>query len=1189
MRARNPLFLFLSLAVGLALVAFVIHWLLAAPGGTQDPLSGLEIAGAPSVVDGDTTGDAASGDADEAALPDGESTRMSATELPAEIADRNENFALAGARELDVEVRFPAGTPAEENPKVWLFARKGAVDPTERAMLENMDPQDVLRSTGDAEEFEDFLGDDEDHATFWSRRSVDAGHQARLPYPSDAQQLFVLLDGDYLYVTDLTVLDAASAPDTIVLEPVLGARIHGRCVLPRGVERRDVDPRKVEGEVELYGLEPTRRSKGEPRMFHRQVDLSPTGEFDVRALPANISLAFGVKIDNLLREQQVEAVRLAAGELREVEALFRLGGSIRGRVVDPDGNGVAKATVWSEGSARGAFGRRSGGQRKTTDDQGRFALQGLSAGECRIHAEADGWKETQSEALPLAEDQEIPDLAITLETGSRIAGTVSWPDGSPAPDAELTLYQSEGQRGYRWRNTITNERSAEDGTFAFTGLSEGSYSIEVHALRPSNSDAAEADAPPPMAHLARLEAVAAGTESLAIELEKTLAVSGRVLDDLGQPIAAFAVTAAPSADGEDEMNQETDASDSFEAPDGRFALGGLYPGEWKLSASADGHHMTAPGVQVLVPQGDQVVEIRLERSASVSGIVQDPRGTPVPGAQVGPSQGGSEQSTFFRGGRDEDGAVVSDADGRFVLENLPPGVFAVEASATDWAVSEAVTVELAPGAAVEGVIVALRNGGRIVGDVFDESGEPMVGRQVTLGMAFWAMGMGGSEGETTDAAGHFVFTHVDPGRYAVTLAPPQEDVLKLVNGMNGAGDEAAMIDMMSNVITENVTVVEGQDSFVRLGAEPKVPVHVHGDVIEAGEPVESGMVFAITEGHALLQGMKMSKIEEGHYEFTVDRPGAYTFGVQSDEGDAPLEFQVDVPKVESFEHDLVLPRGAIAGRVYGPDGDPAPFAEVHLSREDSGFSLSLDTEGRSADADGRYVATHLRPGIYTVRAGGGSRFGGGADDPFGVEIVTGVRVEEDRTVDGIDLHLRSSGSIEGTVTDRSDKPVGGVAIYVRDERGLLLASVSPATSEPNGHFLYKGVAPGRFTVSARGQGLAACDGPVVDVRKGEVSEVELQVDAATMLNVTVEDEQGESIRASIQVIDERGHEVAAMYSQTGMESMMMEGLDSKKTRVGPLPAGKYEVYATDKEGRTSSKPVNLSGKDERNLRIKIRD
>jgi hypothetical protein len=109
------------------------------------------------------------------------------------------------------------------------------------------------------------------------------------------------------------------------------------------------------------------------------------------------------------------------------------------------------------------------------------------------------------------------------------------------------------------------------------------------------------------------------------------------------------------------------------------------------------------------------------------------------------------------------------------------------------------------------------------------------------------------------------------------------------------------------------------------------------------------------------------------------------------------------------------------------------------------------------------------------------------------------------------------------------------------------------------------------------------------VSKGDASEIEVHVDAATMLNVTVEDEKGDSMRATIQVLDERGHEVAAMYSQSGMESLLMEGIDSKKTRVGPLAPGKYEVRATAKDGRTSSKPVTLSGKEERSLRIKIRE
>jgi protocatechuate 3,4-dioxygenase beta subunit len=1189
MRARKSLYLFLSLAVVLGLAAFLIHTLLSGPASSVPPIGAAGIAGpAPGASPASNTANEET--ATEVPLLDEGSGRASATEPKLASGDRTENFALAGARELLVRVTYPAGTPATEKPTVWLMARNSseAVDPRELEMLKQMDPEDLVRATQSLQDM-----DDEDRASFWSRRPLDAGHQARMPFPREAQHLVVYLEGDYLYLPELEVLAAATVSDELTLEPLLGGRVHGHCAFPAGVERRDVDPHHVSGRVRLNGML-MRGGGGSPRDYERRFDLSPTGEFEARALPPDVSLVFEVEVDNLLSEQRMEFFKLAPGELREMEARFQLGSSIRGRVVDPKGKAVANASVWSEGGERGPFGGR-GGRSQSTDEQGRFALQGITSGEHTVHAQAPGWKATESAAITLGEEQDVTDVTVTLETGERIAGSVRWPDQSPAVGAAVQLSQTYGQRGYRWRNTIDTQVSGEDGSFAFSGLSDGAYSLEVSAHKESGPHAESAGTESEKtqstpSHQAHMDPVAAGAEDLVLELQETLGVAGRVVDDLGQPLPAFQVSASVSAEGETAVQNDRSSSQAFEAADGHFALSGLYPGQWKLTASAAGHHMADEGVLVVVPQVEPAVEIRLARSASLSGIVQDPGGSPVAGAKVGPAQETSEQARLFGMQRNEEGLVVTDSSGRFTLEDLAAGVFVVEATAKNWAVSEPVTVDLVPGAAVEGLVVELRNGGTIVGDAFDESGEPFVGRQVTLGMAFMAMGMGGDPGQTTDSAGHFVFVHVDPGRYAVTLAPPQDAMLKLMNGMNNDGGEAAMIDLMSNVLTENVTVAEGQESYVRLGAQPKMPVRVYGKVMEAGAPLASGMVFGITEGHALMQGMKLSKIEDGQYEFTVDRPGAYTFGVQTDQSGAPLEFQVDVPEAESFEQDLVLPRGAISGRVFGPDGDPAPYAEVRLSLENSGFSLSLDTEGRSTDADGRYVADHLRPGVYTVRAGGGSRWGSDeGENPLGVEIVSGVRVEEDRTVEGIDLHLRSSGSIEGTVLDRSEKPVAGIAIFVRDERGLLLFSVSPVTSEANGHFSYKGVPPGRFTVSARGQGFAASDGPVVDVSKGETSEIEVHVDPATMLNVTVEDEKGDSMRASIQVLDERGHEVAGMYSQSGMESLMMEGLDSKKTRVGPLAPGKYEVRATAKDGRSSSKPVTLAGKEERNLRLKIRE
>ncbi len=1186
MTARTKLLFFLSLAVVLVIAGLGIQALLSEPSnGEAKPLAAIQRGPIAPLADAPQPADEAP------AAPDPEesdaelSARVSAELVAPASVERDEDFDLAHARRIPVRVAFPSGTPADESVRVWIIALDGERSEhpmrwmLERDQIESLDIDQFLEVARASED------EDPDDPTHWARRELDSAHTCELPYPATASELLVLLEARYLYLPEVIQLESENAPAELTLEPILGARVHGRCVLPAEPGRRDVDPASVRGELQLFAMGQNDRAIGRGGMFHRRIELTPTGEFGAHALPAGVSLALSVHVQNLVCEDRLEAVLLEPGEAQELSVRFRLGCSIRGTVVDPDGDPVASAMVWSRSEDRRFMG---GGNNPNaqTDADGKFALHGMENGEHIVAAQAEGWRGTEAPPMSLSGEQEVGGVKLVLERGLRISGKVIMPDGSPASHAQVSLYREEGDGGYQWRNTLTSKPTEEDGTFVISGLDEGTLTLEARlTLTPPELGEGEQTAPPP-SYFGQQDGIAAGSEGLTIALAPTLGLSGVVLDDLGKPIESFRVNASPTQAGASWMGDDGQVGDSFSDEAGRFVLNGLHEGSWNVSASADHHHMKGENVSVSIPQPEGLLEIRLQRSASIRGIVQDPLGVPVEGARVGPSQGGSERPAFVqRMGNDEEG-VVTGAEGGFLLEELVPGSFALEASAESWAVSEPVTVELPPGGTVEGIVVVLRNGGRIVGDAFDEAGEPLIGRQVSLGLNFMGMGMEGDSGLTTDAAGHFVFDHVDPGRYAVTVAPPQEEMLSLING---AQDESAFIDMMSKMLTQNVTVAEGQEVYVRLGAEPKRPVRVSGKVIDAGEPLASGQVFGITEGQSLFQGLKFSQITEGRYEFTLDRPGAYVFGVQLEQTGAPLEFQVDVPEAESFEKDLVLPLGSISGTVFGPDGEPAARVRVQATPEGGGFSFSMvDGDNGSTDADGRYTIRRLRPGTYLVRVGGGFRYGSD-DDPPAVEIVHGVRVEEDRAVEGLDFHLDEAGRIEGTVVDGSGKPVGDVAVFARDERGLLLSNVSPATSEPNGRFVYRGIAPGRVTLSARGSTVAAGDGAAVDVREGEASEAEIVVEAATMIAVTVEDENGETIRATIQVFDERDHEVATMYSQSGVEMLMMEGLDSKKTRVGPLPPGKYEVRATAKDGRWNSKPVNLSGKEERNLRIKIRE
>lgn len=53
-------------------------------------------------------------------------------------------------------------------------------------------------------------------------------------------------------------------------------------------------------------------------------------------------------------------------------------------------------------------------------------------------------------------------------------------------------------------------------------------------------------------------------------------------------------------------------------------------------------------------------------------------------------------------------------------------------------------------------------------------------------------------------------------------------------------------------------------------------------------------------------------------------------------------------------------------------------------------------------------------------------------------------------------------------------------------------------------------------------------------------------------------------------------------------SQFGEGFSSSEQRVGPLSPGKYRVTATLDDGRDAYKILNLSGQDERKVKLRLK-
>jgi hypothetical protein len=204
------------------------------------------------------------------------------------------------------------------------------------------------------------------------------------------------------------------------------------------------------------------------------------------------------------------------------------------------------------------------------------------------------------------------------------------------------------------------------------------------------------------------------------------------------------------------------------------------------------------------------------------------------------------------------------------------------------------------------------------------------------------------------------------------------------------------------------------------------------------------------------------------------------------------------------------------------------------------------------------------------------------------QVRDGIQVSEGQRVGGVDFRLRAGCELQGKVLDSNGKPVADAAVFVRDEQGRLVERISMNVSDASGGFRVRGLGTGRYTVSARSETLASRADALAQVSEGEVGNVELRLEAGTMLLVSVTRKDGAQVQASFSVTDEQGRQVNGQYSMADLIRMFTQGgFNAKLQRVGPLPAGKYKVTAIAPDGTQITKPVTLNGQPERKVNLEL--
>lgn len=276
------------------------------------------------------------------------------------------------------------------------------------------------------------------------------------------------------------------------------------------------------------------------------------------------------------------------------------------------------------------------------------------------------------------------DARLTADTGV-ISGQVTGKDtGLPLPRMIVTLVMTDGSR--------RTETTDDQGRYEFAGLPPGLYELWAAPgphrstyLRQRFSEIAPASLFGPLRQ-PNIELKAGEAVYANIVLTRALAIEGRVLDPLEEPMAQVEV-AVTHADGRPHLARPVYTDDL-----GHYRVYGLPPGRYRVCAdaqersdmpAAEGSRMvrTCHPASIVQAEADEVVlesqdvsgiDIRVQRAGtdSISGVVRDTDGAPVDGASVG----------AYPTDRFGVSSYTTSRHGEFTLKGLTPGRYVIYAS-----------------------------------------------------------------------------------------------------------------------------------------------------------------------------------------------------------------------------------------------------------------------------------------------------------------------------------------------------------------------------------------------------------------------------------------------------------------------------------------------------------------------------
>jgi hypothetical protein len=673
----------------------------------------------------------------------------------------------------------------------------------------------------------------------------------------------------------------------------------------------------------------------------------------------------------------------------------------------------------------------NGGHGSTTSGAGGlYSFPGVPPGTYGVSASAANFATgTDPAVLVIAGHSATANL--NLVAGSGIGGTVFDSQIPPQPivGASVTYTGPNGQGA---------TTSGAGGTYVLTGVPVGIYTVSASAT----NFAPGTDRP--------VGVTAGSTAPASFNLIANSGINGTVFDS--QSPAHAIVGASVTYTGTN--GNGTTTSDSA----GAYSFAGVPVGTYGVTSSAPNFASGTDSV-VVTAGNSPAATFNLNATSGISGAVTDAAsGLPIPGAAVDYE------------GATGSGATSTDANGKYTLSGVPPGIYTVTVSATGYAMQTSSPVTVVTGAITTSTSFALiATTGTISGTALDTQtpGEPVA----TATVSYSGPNGTGSTTSINVLTGVYSLPEVPAGTYTITSTAAGYTTQMSSGIVVTAGAIITDVDFQMPATSGiSGTVLDTQHPALGVAAA----------VVSYAGQNGSGSTTSINPSTG---GFTLAGVPAGTYTVTAVAAGYTTQTISA----------VTVSVGATASVTLTMPAtGVLSGTLVDTQTSAQPVVGATVQYAGTSGNGSITTSA------GDYTFNGVPPGTYTLSV---------IAPGYAAPLPQTATVTADVATPSVGFAMPANSAITGTVSD-TEKPVqpaGGASVsYIG--AGSTTGGGTIATNT-NGTYTLSGVPPGTYSVSVADNGFISPSAQAVTVPINGTATAKFTVTANSELTGTVTDSQ----------------------------------------------------------------------------------